>query len=305
VFVIEIFSHDSLRGHVFQHCPLVPRFVYTVAMNRWIAALPMYNVTPQHDALWRALLRDTLAAFSDAGGPREVDLPAAMPDDLLTLWRRPDLLLSQTCGFPYRMLGVADSVHLLATPAFDAEGCEGAFYRSAIVVAARAWKAGAKSLSACRGLRAACNGPDSHSGMNALRHAIAPLARDGRFFASVAWVGSHLNALRALGAGEAEVAAIDCVTLAYVRDALPELLRDLHIIDFSAAAPGLPFIASRSLPDQQVASLREALDTACAADPQRAQTLRLRGFVRLPASDYARIEQFTDEARALGYPELR
>ncbi|NIE62801.1 PhnD/SsuA/transferrin family substrate-binding protein [Burkholderia sp. Ax-1719] len=274
-------------------------------MSRWIAALPMYNVTPQHDALWRALLRDTLAAFSQAGGPREVDLPAALPDDLLTLWRRPDLLLSQTCGFPYRMLGVADSVHLLATPAFDADGCEGACYRSTIVVSARAWDAGAVSLAACRGLRAACNGPDSHSGMNALRHAVAPLARDERFFSSVVWVGSHLNALRALGAGEAEVAAIDCITLAYVRDALPERLRDIRTIGMSAPAPGLPFVASRSLPDQQAALLRDALDTAVAADPQRAQTLRLRGFVRLAASDYARIEHYADEARSLGYPELR
>ncbi|MBB3259462.1 ABC-type phosphate/phosphonate transport system substrate-binding protein [Paraburkholderia bannensis] len=274
-------------------------------MSRWIAALPMYNVTPQHDALWRALLRDTLAAFSQSGGPREVDLPAAIPDDLLTLWRRPDLLLSQTCGFPYRMLGVADSVNLLATPAFDAEGCEGGFYRSTIVVSARAWDTGAVSLAACRGLRAACNGQDSHSGMNALRHAVAPLARDGRFFSSVAWVGSHLNALRALSAGEAEVAAIDCVTLAYVRDALPERLRDIRSIGMSAAAPGLPFIASRNLPDQQAALLRDALDTACAADSQRARTLRLRGFVRLAAADYARIERYADEARALGYPELR
>lgn len=277
-------------------------------MSRWIAALPMYNVTPQHDALWRALLRDTLAAFAHAGGgPSEVDLPAAIPDDLLTLWRRPDLLISQTCGFPYRILGVANAVHLLATPAFDAEGCENcesAFYRSAIVVSARAWDAGATSLEACRGLRAACNGADSHSGMNALRYAIAPLARDGRFFSSVAWVGSHLNALRALGAGEAKVAAIDCVTLAYVRDALPELLRDIRTIGMSAAAPGLPFIASRTLPDQQAALLRDALDTACAADPLRAQTLRLRGFVRLAEADYARIEQYADEASALGYPEL-
>ncbi|WP_322051766.1 phosphate/phosphite/phosphonate ABC transporter substrate-binding protein [Paraburkholderia bannensis] len=273
-------------------------------MNRWIATLPMYNVTPQHDALWRALLRDTLDVFARAGGTRAVDVPDTPPDDLLELWRRPDLLLSQTCGFPYRMLGVADRVQLLATAAFDAEGCEGAFYRSALVVSARAWDAGAVSIAACRGLRAACNGPDSHSGMNALRHAVAPHAHEGRFFSSVAWVGSHLNALRALGAGEAEVAAIDCVTLAYVRDARPELLHGLHTIGMSAAAPGLPFIASRTLPEQQAACLRDALDTACAADTQRARTLRLRGFVRLTPADYATIEHFADEARALGYPEL-
>jgi ABC-type phosphate/phosphonate transport system substrate-binding protein len=273
-------------------------------MNRWIAALPMYNVTPEHGALWRALLRDTLEAFARQGGPRDVVVLDEPFGDLHTLWRQPDLLLSQTCGFPWRMLGLADSLHLLATPAFDAEGCEDAYYRSTLVVSARAWARGAVTLAACRGLRAACNGADSHSGMNALRHAVAPFAHEGRFFSSVTAAGSHLNALRALGADVADVAAIDCVTLAYVRDALPELLRDVRMIGMTASAPGLPFVASRALPNEQVAHLRDALDLACAADAARARALRLRGFVRLSEADYAAIERFANEARALGYPEL-
>ncbi|QBR01287.1 phosphate/phosphite/phosphonate ABC transporter substrate-binding protein [Paraburkholderia pallida] len=273
-------------------------------MSHWIAALPMYNVTPHHGALWRALLQDALEIFAQAGGPRDVAVLDAPGDDLLALWRRPDLLLSQTCGFPYRVLGLADAVQLLATPAFDAEGCEGAHYRSTLVVSAHAASQGAVTLADCRGLRAACNGRDSHSGMNALRHAVAPYAREGRFFSSVAWVGSHLNALRALGAGEADVAAIDCVTLAYVRDALPELLRDVRMIGATALAPGLPFVASRALPAGDATRLRDALDLACAADAARAKALRLRGFVRLASADYAAIQLCADEARALGYPEL-
>ncbi|PFW69798.1 phosphate ABC transporter substrate-binding protein, partial [Bacillus sp. AFS075960] len=104
--------------------------------------------------------------------------------------------------------------------------------------------------------RAACNGADSHSGMNAFRHAVAPHAHDGRFFGSVTSFGSHLNVLRALGAGEADCAAIDCVTFAYVRDALPALLNDVRVIDMTAPAPGLPFIASRALGDAQADALR-------------------------------------------------
>jgi ABC-type phosphate/phosphonate transport system substrate-binding protein len=273
-------------------------------MSRWIAALPMYNVTPQHDALWRALLRDTLAAFSQAGGPREVDLPAALPDDLLTLWRRPDLLLSQTCGFPYRVLDLADAVHLIATPIFEADGCEGPRYRSVIVVSATALARGAENLVACRGLRAACNSEDSHSGMNALRHAVAPHAREGRFFASVLWTGSHIESLRALTTGLADVAAIDCVTFALLRDARPDLLADVKTIDMTASAPGLPFIASRALDERQAALLRDALDTAHAADPERARVLRLRGFARLARSDYDEIEAMAKAAASLGYPRL-
>ncbi|WP_038745970.1 phosphate/phosphite/phosphonate ABC transporter substrate-binding protein [Burkholderia sp. ABCPW 111] len=277
-------------------------------MTRWIAGLPMYNVTPRHAALWRALLRDALRAFARAGGPAGVALlgePSGEPfGELLPMWRRGDLLLSQTCGYPYRMLGVADAVHLIATPVFDADGCDGARYRSMLVVSADAHARGATTLAACRGLRAAYNGDDSHSGMNALRHAVAPHARDARFFSTLARTGSHLDALRALDAGDADLAAIDCVTLAYVRDALPALLRRVRIIGATASAPGLPFIASRTLAGERVAALRDALDAAAALDPERARALRLRGFERLAPDAYAEIERFARDAIALGYPTL-
>ncbi|TKC86351.1 phosphate ABC transporter substrate-binding protein [Trinickia terrae] len=274
-------------------------------MSRWTATLPMYNVTPQHGRLWRALLRDALEAFARAGGPGDFVILEEAPDELMPLWRRPDLLLSQTCGFPYRMLGLQEAVHLVATPVFDAEGCEGAHYRSAIAVSAAAWARGATTLAACRGLRAACNGKDSHSGMNALRHAAAPLARDGRFFSSLIWTGSHLNSLLALSAEAADIAAIDCVTLAFLRDACPEKLRDVKIIGMTALAPGLPFIASRALGDRLGALLFDALESARQADAGRARSLRLHGFARLASSDYAPIEQMAQFAAELGYGELR
>ncbi|AYZ63465.1 phosphate ABC transporter substrate-binding protein [Burkholderia multivorans] len=273
-------------------------------MSRWIAGLPMYNVTPRHAALWCALLRDALDAFAHAGGPAGVALRDEPFGELLPFWHRDDLLLSQTCGYPFRMLGLGDAVRLIATPAFDVEGCEGAQYRSVLVVSARAHAGGATTLAACRGLRAAYNGDDSHSGMNAFRHAVAPYARDGRFFASAAPFGSHLNVLRALDENEADCAAIDCVTFAYVRDALPDLLRGVRAIGMTSPAPGLPLIASRALGDAQAAMLRDALDTAVAADAARAHALRLCGFERLMPDDYAVIERFAAEAAAYGYPVL-
>jgi ABC-type phosphate/phosphonate transport system substrate-binding protein len=243
--------------------------------------------------------------LAHACGPSEVAIADSSDCELLTHWRRPDLLLSQTCGFPYRMLGLAKDVQLIATPVFDAQGCDGPRYRSVLVVSEAAWARGATTLAACRGLRAACNGADSHSGMNALRHAVAPLAREGRFFASVLWTGSHANTLRALANGEADVGAIDCVTLALLRDGQPEALRDIRTIGMSASAPGLPLIASRALGEQHVQALRDALDAARTADPERARTLRLRGFARLASDAYAEIEEMANEAARRGYPVLR
>ncbi|MBR8128982.1 phosphate/phosphite/phosphonate ABC transporter substrate-binding protein [Burkholderia ambifaria] len=273
-------------------------------MSQWIAALPMYNVTPRHAALWRALLRDALDAFARAGGPGSVALLDEPFGDLHALWRRNDLLLSQTCGYPYRMLGLHDAVRLLATPAFEAPGCDGARYSSVLAVSARVHAGGATTLAACRGLRAAFNGADSHSGMNAFRHAVAPHAHDGRFFGSVESFGSHLNVLRALADGDADCAAIDCVTFAYVRDALPELLNEIRIIGMTASAPGLPLIASKTLEGTRVEALQDALDHAVAIDAQRAAALRLKGFERLPPSAYDTIARFARDAAAHGYPEL-
>ncbi|KAB0637243.1 phosphate/phosphite/phosphonate ABC transporter substrate-binding protein [Burkholderia latens] len=273
-------------------------------MSQWIAALPMYNVTPRHAALWRALLRDALDAFARTGGPGGVALLDEPFGDLHALWRRNDLLLSQTCGYPYRMLGLRDVVHLIATPAFDAPGCDGARYSSVLVVSARVHAGGATTLAACRGLRAAFNGADSHSGMNAFRHAVAPHAHDGRFFGSAESFGSHLNVLRALADGAADCAAIDCVTFAYVRDALPELLNEIRIIGMTASAPGLPLIASKTLEGRRVEALQDALDHAIAADAERAAELRLKGFERVPPRAYDTIDALARDAAAHGYPEL-
>ncbi|WP_123387518.1 PhnD/SsuA/transferrin family substrate-binding protein [Paraburkholderia sp.] len=262
-------------------------------MNR-IAALPMYNVTPALAAEWRALLADVLKA---------VDPYASLidpGDDLHTLWRRSDLLISQTCGYPL-VSGLQRHVQLIATPQFDAPGCAGADYSSVLITRANA---PFDSLEACRGARAAYNQDDSNSGMNVFRHAVAPLAKDGRFFSEVIRTGSHLGSLRAVAESRADVAAIDCVTFAFVCDELPDLAQQVRTIGWTATSPGLPLIAPNDVPPSTVESLRAALDDALASQPMRAKRLRLKGFAHLSLSDYARITQMEHEAWALGYPRL-
>ncbi|MEK6423402.1 MAG: PhnD/SsuA/transferrin family substrate-binding protein [Burkholderia gladioli] len=273
-------------------------------MSRRVAGLPMYNVTPRLAALWRALLADALDAFARAGGTRDVTLLDEPFGELMPLWRREDLLLSQTCGYPFRMLGLNAVTQPIATPVFDVEGCSGAQYSSVLIVSAAAHAAGATTLAHCRGLRAAYNGDDSHSGMNALRHAVAPFARDGRFFALATPYGAHRLALAAVADGRADCAAIDCVTFACLREAQPAQLAAVRTIGATASAPGLPLIASNTLDAREAGWLRDALDQALAADPARAAALRLRRFEHLPATAYDAIARFADEAVALGYPEL-
>jgi ABC-type phosphate/phosphonate transport system substrate-binding protein len=260
----------------------------------WIAALPMYNVTPALAADWRAWLGDVL---------RTVDPHACIVEpgeDLHEFWRRPDLLISQTCGYPL-VKGLQQRIQLIATPHFDAPGCNAAQYSSVLVTRADSHF---DTLAACRGARAAYNQDDSNSGMNVFRHAVAPFAQDSRFFGTTLRTGSHLGSLRAIAQNHADVAAIDCVTYAFVCDALPDLAQQVRVLGWTAASPGLPLIASHDVAQATIEALRAALHEATGSQPERAARLRLTGFSALSLSDYARIAQLESEAQAVGYPHL-
>lgn len=272
-------------------------------MTDWITALPMYNVTPVLADLWRSLVHDTMAALDDPTLRVRIVEPDDIGPTLTSLWTRPDLLLSQTCGYPLLRV-LPSSIQIVATPIFDIEGCEGPHYSSVLVVSRAALARGATSLAHCRGMRAAYNEPHSNSGMNLLRRAVAPLARDGRFFSAVVETGSHRSSLQALIDDAADIAAIDCVTFAFAQT-IPDIANaGLTVIGFTKRTAGLPLIASAAVTPDVLKDLRQALNQALEADPARARTLHLKGFARLTRDDYAEIGAIEDEAIAMGYSRL-
>jgi ABC-type phosphate/phosphonate transport system substrate-binding protein len=258
----------------------------------WTSALPMYNVSPRVQREYEALLA---LLFDELNVPVELLHPTA----LLEFWRRPDLLLGQTCGYPY-LTQLRGQVTLVATPCFDFPGCEGSDYSSVIVVR----KDGdIRALADSRGRVAAANDVNSNSGMNVLRHAVAPL-REGRrrFFESVKWSGSHAESLRMVRDGEADIAAIDCVTWGYIKEEDPASLQALEILRYSSPSPGLPLIAARAVPDELMLRLRDALLRPSPPLLERMRALHIRAFEH--REDYSRIAQIEIEAQAAGYPLL-
>jgi ABC-type phosphate/phosphonate transport system substrate-binding protein len=155
--------------------------------------------------------------------------------DYVAPWHNPDLLFSQTCGYPFTH-ALRGQVKLVATPHYAADGCEGPNYRS--ILFARE----VKPLSAFRGAKAAYNSADSMSGMLALKLAFAPYAERGRFFGEAIETGNHIASLRALQIGEADVCAIDCVCVEMVKRYRPSQLDGLHEVGRTPLVPGLPFI---------------------------------------------------------------
>jgi len=262
------------------------------------AALPMY--LSNRDALlslWE-VLKTRLVQAGFTGVPDTLD----WPQDCTAHWRDPQLLLSQTCGYPLAH-ALAGSVQLVGAFRYNAPGCEGIFCRSQLV--ARDEHAG-RSLADFRGLRVAFNSDDSQSGYNALRAAVAPLAQQGRFFAEVIATGGHAASVAAVQQGHADLAAIDCVTWAGLQRDIPRSVAGLCTIGQTPAYPGLPLITGLST---SAAELR-ALQTVTAAlvhDPAAAQSLAalgITGFQIVPIETYQVCVDMRLQAQALGYAEL-
>ena len=284
-----------------------------------VAALPMYDfpeLRGAHDAFWTAL-----SARLEAAGVSNV--PPALTGNLPhgDVWRHPSLLFAQGCEYPLAT-SFADRVRLVATPMYSAVGCEGARYRSAIVV--RGAGAGPRAggvvpgagvdggleaggaLADFRGQRCAINGLDSNSGMNLLRAAVAPLATGGRFFGSVVVSGSHLRSVEMVAAGEADVAAIDCVSFAHFQRLYPSVVGQLRILGWTPSGPSLPFITARSASDATVQTLRRALadvfdDEGLAAVRKQ---LLLSGVDLQPTEGFADVLALERRAVEAGYPVI-
>ena len=265
---------------------------------RWKAAFPMYAVSEQVRAGYEAWFDALLAGLRLEGFTDPVDLVRAAP--LPGFFRRADVLLGQTCGYPY-LTHLRGHVRVVATPAYDFPGCDGADYASAIVVRA---DSGIATLEDARGRIAAANDIDSNSGMNALRHAVAPLACDGRFFSAVRWTGSHRASLGLVRTGEADLAAIDCVTLGYLLQAHAGAVDGLSVLGYTARSPGLPLVAGLSVPPALHRQLQAALLAPGVAVQAHMAALSIRRFDLLDDVCYARILSLETQALAAGYPHL-
>lgn len=247
---------------------------------------------------WWAGLRRNLGKVGIRYLPRDL----LRPKLLTAHWLDESLCLSQTCGYPLTH-ELRDRVTLVGTPSYAVPGCRGIDYSSAILVNENATVA---SVDELRGGTAACNATDSHSGYNALRAMIAPLARDGRFFSEIRITGSHAGSAKAVGVGEADVCAVDAVTYALTERYAPESLEGTRLLTWSSHAPGLPYITRSTMPPVDLRQLREGI-AAAFADPMLGDVrsaLFLSGVECPSDSDYERIIEQEQTSKDLGYPEL-
>lgn len=238
-----------------------------------IAALPMYDrpeLRAETDRYW-TLIREELAA-------RGINAPEVLRRGdavLMPHWEDAGLILSQTCGFPYRAR-LHGRVELVGTPDFGNEGCAPGFYRSVLIAKADDPRG---DFAAFDGARIAYNDGLSQSGWAApINHAAA---RGIRLLPGVE-TGSHRASFMAVAEGRADLAAIDALTWSLISEF--EDVSGVKVVGATEPTPALPYITAKGRDAGAIfAAVAAAIDRL---SPQDRARLRLRGIVAIPAAAY-------------------
>ncbi|MFZ1467534.1 MAG: PhnD/SsuA/transferrin family substrate-binding protein [Paracoccaceae bacterium] len=238
-----------------------------------IASLGMYDraeTAAANDRLW-GLIRGGLRA-------RGVKAPDALTRGegaYWPAWQSPDLVLSQTCGYPFRAR-LHDTVTLIGTPDYGVADCPPGHYHSVFV----ARTDGPNDLATLASQRLAYNEDLSQSGWVGPANHLLSLGLTPR---PALRSGGHRASALVVAEGRADLAAIDAVTWAMLQKWDPAVT-NLKVVDRTAPTPGLPLIAAKGADrDATFAAVAEAMDRLHLAD--RA-LLGLRGLVFIPVADY-------------------
>ena len=262
-------------------------------MIQGFAELPMYSAperVAQASEAWLARIFEVL------GAQRLQGVALELPE----LWLSPQLLLAQTCGYPLMTL-LRGKVRLIGRPVYELPHSADGLHCSLLVVRADDPRG---SLADFLGSHGLINSEDSNSGMNLLRHAVAPLQRDGQFFSRVSLTSGHRHSLRFLKEGHGDLAAIDSVTYDYLaRDASAEV-SGLRILTRTAHGPCLPFITALSVDVAQAEVIRHALNQALSDLPDVAQALAISQVLAAHEDDYQILLDYERQAAEQGLPSL-
>ncbi|WP_193179484.1 phosphate/phosphite/phosphonate ABC transporter substrate-binding protein [Nisaea sediminum] len=265
-----------------------------------IASLDMYDlpeIREATDAWWVALAR----AF-EAEGIVGVPSRRTRFAEESEAWSRPDLFFTQICGYPLRRFH-SESLTVVGTPCYAAEGCTGPRYRSVVIVQRGA---GIGSLGALRGQRLAYNNACSQSGVSAFRALLAEHGAGPGFFGDAIRSGGHRMSIALVASGEADTASIDCVTWALLRKHAPEECTEVEVLARTPDAPGLPYAVPAATDPAILAKMRRGLARA-AADPDAAaarKALLIEDVALLCDHDYVEIEEIETRAAERGLHSL-
>lgn len=262
-------------------------------MIQGFAELPMYTApdrVAEASEAWLARILDVL-------GAQRLPAPAlGLPER----WQSERLILAQTCGYPLMTL-LRGRVRLLGRPVYELPHSGDGLHCSLLMVRADDPRRELGQYFASHGL---INSEDSNSGMNLLRHAVAPLQRGGRFFSQITLTGGHRLSLLALKEGRGDLAAIDSVTYDYLARDASEEISGLRILARTASGPCLPYITALGIDATHAETVRQAMNQALRDLPDVAQTLAISGVLPASEGDYQVLLNYQRMAQEQGLLSL-
>jgi len=234
-----------------------------------LAMYPLADLRPAWEELWAGV--HELAPWTPP--------TLSWPDDVHETWTDPRCVLTQACGWPVATR-LRNQVAVVGAFELAIEGAEGHRYRTVLVAAHDA----PASSFVERAVTVAVNGEDSLSGWISLLDATGTADRGwpGRLVTT----GAHVESVRALRDGTAELASVDALTWAYLQRFRPELVDGLHVVGHGPLVPSLPIVTPVTTPAERVDDLRRAFSIAVRDVASTSHELLLSGFASLDIGDY-------------------
>ncbi len=241
-----------------------------------IASMPMY-MRPEnrgaHDRFWHMIAASLCQSGIDA--PAELDICEDSDH-----WLRDDLILSQTCGMPYR-LSLHGQVQLVGTPDYALPDCKAGYYNSIFIVNANDSRA---KLADFADATLAITSKKSQSGF------AAPLneaKKQGFQFQNTVLSGGHTNSAKMVATGDADITAVDAMTWHNIQK-YGDFSEQLKVIATTEPTPGLPYVCALGLDKMLIAkAVTNAIDGLTDAD---SACLNIRGLIQIPSADYLAVE---------------
>jgi ABC-type phosphate/phosphonate transport system substrate-binding protein len=267
--------------------PAVHASLPMYASLRMYASLPMYDfpeIREHTDLVW-----GHLAAAARRNGLGDVPSLLTRPDGLLVdHWRRDDIFLSHTCGYP--LVRALPNVHVLGSFSVEAGRSRPGYYRSVIVARADDPRS-AIGLAAFDGAPVAANGDDSLSGWVSLGWA---MAEAGISAGPITFTGAHALSVLAVRDGIADAASIDAHSYALFSQHRPDSVAGLIVIGHGPEVAVTPLITARG---ELVDPLRAVVAEAVESLPQESlRALMITGWVPHGRAEHEPVKALAERA---------
>ena len=207
-------------------------------------------------------------------------------DDLMSAWLDPELIIGQTCGWPYANL-LGENVHLFGCFDHGLRDCKAGEYYSIFIGRDAEDKSlirNKQSLASAESV--AVNLLDSQSGFHVFSEisglpALKSIPEEHRVM-----TGSHLSSIEAVATGKAQIGAVDAVSFEMAGRYYPKWVEKIEILGQSRPRPALPLVTSRSMSQHEDVLVAAITHSISKLNERERETLMIRDFIPKNGSDY-------------------